>query len=91
VCPSAIRQRGLPFTVDLVYMSILKLRSVERKMIHNGVRTASLLVLSSPIQLLADLVDFESLSGRADELTGISRTDLIYLEQNKSPLFRAPI
>jgi hypothetical protein len=38
--------------------------------------TASLLVLSSLIQLLADLVDFESLGGRADELIGVSRTDL---------------
>ena len=39
--------------------------------------TASLLAQSSPVRLLADLVDFEPLGGRAVELVaGISCTDL---------------
>jgi hypothetical protein len=60
-----------------VYKSIMKLRPGEENDTYWHPATASLLALSSPVRLLTDLVDFESLGGRAVELVaGVSCTDL---------------
>jgi len=87
-CLSATRRRGLPFIGCLVYESILKLRPGEENDTYWHPATANLLVLSNPVRLLADLVGFEPLGGRAVELvTGVSRIDL----NNKRSLCLRPV